>query len=131
MSVMRPAVDLSGTARLTGGPGNTSAGPYQARQVVTLAPGQSGAITFTPARRLPSGPWQATVTLVSGLTVRKATATVLFSNHRSAAWLSSATMIWTGGGLIAVLFVLFVVMARRGRRHGRPRSGSFPRSASA
>jgi hypothetical protein len=125
------AVDLSGTARLTAGPGNTSAGPYQARQVETLAPGQSGAITFLPARGLPSGPWQAAVTLVSGLTVRKATATVLFSNHQGAAWLTSATMIWTGGGLLAVLFAVLVVLARRGRRPGRPRRGSLPRSASA
>jgi hypothetical protein len=125
------AVDLAGTASLTGGPGNTSAGPYRARQVVSLAPGQSGAITFLPARRLPSGPWRATVTLVSGLTVRKATATVRFSNHQGAAWLSSSAMIWTGGGLLAALFALFVVLSRRGRRPGRPRRGSLPRSARA
>ncbi len=36
------AVDLSGTLRLTGGPGGSSAGPFLAQRVVTLAPGQSG-----------------------------------------------------------------------------------------
>lgn len=125
------AVDLNGTAVLTAGPGGTSAGPYHARQVLTLAPGQSGAIRFAPARRLPNGPWKATVKLISGLTVSKASATILFSNHKSAAWLSSATMIWTGGGLLAALFAVLVILARRGRRPGRPRRGSVPRSASA
>ena len=46
------AVDLDGTARLTGGPGGTSAGPYPARQVVTIAPGQSYPVSFLPGRRL-------------------------------------------------------------------------------
>ena len=35
------AVDLYGTARLTGGPGGTSAGPFPIHQVITVAPGQS------------------------------------------------------------------------------------------
>ena len=48
------AIDLDGTARLTGGPGGTSAGPYPARQVVTIAPGQSYPVSFLPGRRLPA-----------------------------------------------------------------------------
>ena len=47
------AVDLDGTARLTRGPGGTSAGPYPVHQVVTIAPGQSYPVTFIPGRRLP------------------------------------------------------------------------------
>jgi hypothetical protein len=62
------AVDLSGTARLTGGPGNTSAGPFRAQQIITLAPGQSGNLTFGPPKSLPNGPWRASITVLSGLT---------------------------------------------------------------
>jgi hypothetical protein len=50
------AVDLSGTARLSGGPGDTSAGPFAEQQIITLAPGQSGNVTFAPPRSLPNGP---------------------------------------------------------------------------
>lgn len=116
------AVDLSGTARLTGGPGGTVAGPFGARQVLTLAPGQSGSITFTPSKRLPAGPWRATVKLTSGLTTRKASATVLFSGHKGSAWLSSAAMIWSGSGLmLAVLALLTVLVRRRAPAHARAR----------
>ncbi len=73
------AVDLDGTVRLTGGPGGTSAGPFSAQQVTTLAPGQSWTMTFAPANRIPNGPWTATITLVSGLTARTAAATIQFS----------------------------------------------------
>jgi hypothetical protein len=73
------AVDLDGTVRLTGGPGSTSAGPFAAQQVTTLAPGQSWTMTFAPGSRIPNGPWTATITLVSGLTARTATATIEFS----------------------------------------------------
>jgi hypothetical protein len=74
------AVDLDGTVRLAGGPGGTSAGPFSAQQVTTLAPGQSWTMTFAPGPRIPTGPWTATITLVSGLTRRTAAATIQFSS---------------------------------------------------
>ena len=74
------AVDLSGTARLSGGPGDIDAGPLTEQRVITLAPGQSGNVTFAPPRSLPDGSWRAKVTLVSGLTTATATATVVFSS---------------------------------------------------
>ena len=56
------AVDLDGTPRLTGGPGGTSAGPYPAHRVVTIAPGQSSRVSFLPgpqpARRALARPHQ-------------------------------------------------------------------------
>ena len=56
------AVNLDGTARLTGGPGGTRAGPYPAHQVVTIAPGQSYPVSFLPgpqpARRALARPHQ-------------------------------------------------------------------------
>jgi hypothetical protein len=72
------AVDLDGTLRLTDGPGSTSAGPFPSQQIVTLAPGQPGNMSFAPPKSLPVGPWQAEVTLVSGITSSVATGTVQF-----------------------------------------------------
>jgi hypothetical protein len=72
------AVDLDGTLRLTDGPGGTSAGPFPSQQIVTLAPGQPGNMSFAPHKSLPVGPWRAEVTLVSGITTSVATGTVQF-----------------------------------------------------
>jgi len=120
------AVDLNGTARLLDGPGNTSAGPLRARQVLTLAPGQSGAETFVPRKRLPDRPWRAVVTMTSGLTTRKASATILFSRHHVSGLLSPTGMIWTGSGLMLALLVAIAVMVRRGRRPRRAHARPFP-----
>jgi hypothetical protein len=120
------AVDLSGTVRLADGPGGTTAGPFPVQQVVTLAPGQSMPIRFVPPRTLPAGPWQAKVTLVSGLTVAHALATISFSGHTpTAAWLRPGVMM-----ILAVVIILLAVggllTIRRARarglraRHSRP-----------
>jgi hypothetical protein len=108
------AVDLSGTVRLTGGPGNSSAGPFPAQQIITLAPGQSGTMTFAPPKSLPDGPWQAKVTLVSGITTSTRTQTVQFGGL-VAAPAGLGVMGWTGiaVGVIALGFVLAVVLVRR------------------
>jgi hypothetical protein len=117
----RRAIDLEGMAWLRHGPGGISAGPFRSRQTLTLAPGQSGAVRFIGGKRLPDGPWRATVKLTSGLTTRRASATIVFSNHH--AWLSPAAMIWTGGGLMIALFLVLAGLLRRGRQrrtHARP-----------
>jgi hypothetical protein len=113
------AVNLSGTVSLTDGPGGTSAGPFSARTVVTLAPGQSGTLTFRPGKRLPSGPWLATVTVVSGLNKVIASATVDFSGHvPRRTWIRTSAMFGVGGLGIAGLIV---VTRRRGLLAGRGR----------
>jgi hypothetical protein len=115
------AVDLSGTAKLTDGPGNISAGALTLQRVITLAPGQSGIVTFIPSRLLPLGPWLATVHLVSGLNTSAASATISFSNHAATtAWIGTAAMI--GSGTIMVILLLLVALRlRRVRRAGRGR----------
>jgi hypothetical protein len=107
------AVDLDGTMRLTGGPGSTSAGPFSAQQVTTLAPGQSWTMTFAPANRIPNGPWTATVTLTSGLTKRTATATIQFSNSPLNTGWTTHLPIMTGAAAIIALLALAGLRLRR------------------
>ena len=110
------AVDLNGTVSLTAGPGGTSAGPFPGKQIITLAPGQSGPMSFTPPKSLPDGPWQAKVTMVSGLTVATRTETIDFGVLASSAGLPM--MAWAGIALalILVLVIAFFVV-RHARRH--------------
>ena len=112
------AVDLNGTARLAGGPGNSNAGPFRAQQIITLSPGQSGNVTFAPLRSLPNGPWQAKVTLVSGLTAATATATVVFS-VASQAGLSMVSWLGLALGVLAVAVGVALILAHRARRRRR------------
>ncbi len=104
------AVDLDGAARLTGGPGNTAAGPFRSQQIITLAPGQSGNMTFGPPKSLPNGPWQVTVTLVSGLNTAAATASIQFAalvpSHPGL-----SLMAWLGITLAALAVVIIAVTA--------------------
>ena len=114
------AVDVSGTVRLTHGPGGTSAGPFSLQRVVTLAPGQSQPVTFAPPRSLPNGPWLASIKLVSGMTVERASATISFSPMAATSlWLKPVTMIWVGA--IAALILVGLGIGWRSRRVQRPR----------
>jgi hypothetical protein len=108
------AVDLDGTVRLTGGPGGTSAGPFPSQQIITLAPGQSGNMSFAPPKSLPDGPWQAKVTLVSGITTGTATGTVQFG-VLAAAGIHLGLMAWGGIGLgvVALSLGLAAILVRR------------------
>jgi hypothetical protein len=77
------AVDVTGYLKLTGGPGDLSAGPYQ-EPGITLAPGQSEPIRVFLDKQLPDGPWQARIDLTSGITQRNAEATIDFPPTGSA-----------------------------------------------
>ena len=116
------AVDVSGSVRLTAGPGGTSAGPFLARGI-TLAPGQSGNVTFAPPKGLPNGPWQASVSLISGVTTVTATASVQFAGIMVAATASGglSLMAWLGIALgavvIAAVGALVLVRGAARRRH--------------
>jgi hypothetical protein len=112
------AIDLRGSLRLTDGPGNTSSGPYPAKAIVTLAPGQSWNMTFAPPRSLPDGSWLATITMVSGLTTASATTTVQLAALVAApAGLSGMRAIWLAlGGLVLVLVIVMGSYALLRRR---------------
>jgi hypothetical protein len=73
-------------------------------------------VTFIPGRRLPSGPWRATITLTSGFTRRSASATILFAPYlASSLWTRPSTMIW-GVVVIAALVLLILIPVRRARQ---------------
>jgi hypothetical protein len=112
------AIDLSGRARLTRGPGGTSSGPFPVQRSVTLAPGQSWNMTFAVPRSLPGGSWRVKVTLASGLTTATATATIQLSSIMATQAAMSATQwIWLAlGGLVIALVVAVGWYARQYRR---------------
>jgi hypothetical protein len=72
------ALDISGTLQLSAGPGGLRAGPFPATLGVTLAIGDTEPITITLDSRLPAGPWDAQVTLHSGLVATSAHSTITF-----------------------------------------------------
>ena len=110
------AVDLDGSARLTDGPGNSSAGPFPAQQIITLAPGQTGNMTFAPPKKLPTGSWRVTISLVSGITTCTATATIRFTPVLVAqAGLPGMAWIWIALGVLVL--ALAVVMVRYALQH--------------
>jgi hypothetical protein len=63
----RRPIGVGGSARLTGGPGGSGAGPFPARRLVMLRPGQAAGMVIALGKGLARGRWHAHVTLVSGL----------------------------------------------------------------
>jgi hypothetical protein len=78
------ALDMSGTLKLSQGPGGLSAGPFPASLGTTLGIGQTEPVTVLLDRALPDGPWLATLDLRSGLLRRRVQGTILFPSHASA-----------------------------------------------
>ncbi|HEY0248764.1 MAG TPA: hypothetical protein VGC45_10945 [Gryllotalpicola sp.] len=121
------AIDLSGTLSLSGGPAGLNAGPFPTERIVTLAPGAKGNVTVPLSASLPRGPWDAKLTLSSGLLSQSIAATVTLpaAGHRATtvapAGLSGRELAWIIGGGIAVLIILIaagilVAWAIRSRR---------------
>jgi hypothetical protein len=79
------ALDMSGTLQLSDGPGALSAGPFPAELGRTLAIGDTHSVTITLDEVLPAGPWDAQLTLRSGLIERNAAATISFPGSGLAA----------------------------------------------
>jgi hypothetical protein len=72
------AVDVSGSLKLSDGPGGLSAGPFQVSAGRTIEPGGRTQVSVLLDQRLPVGPWQAELSLTSGLITRTATAVITF-----------------------------------------------------
>jgi hypothetical protein len=72
------ALDLSGTLRLSAGPGALSAGPFPATLGTTLGIGETEPVSIILDKQVPAGPWDAKITLQSGVLQRSAQATITF-----------------------------------------------------
>jgi hypothetical protein len=116
------AVDLTGTLTMSSVTGQLTAGPYSAQLRATLAPGQSEPVWFVLTSQVTNGPWNATVTLHSGLTQQAFRAQITFPRnpgaappapaHRSSGGLN-LVMILAGAILIALLAALIITYRRR------------------
>jgi hypothetical protein len=124
------ALDITGTLTLSDGPASSSAGPFRVATAATLAPGQAGLATVLLDPRLPDGPWQAHVTLVSGVTRREVTATITFPKSGAASQqIKPASYYWTIGLTLVILALTALILYAR-RRRRRTRAAPTPQSLS-
>ena len=117
------ALDLSGELKLTDGPAGLSAGPFPATLGVTLAPGDSSPVTILLDRQIPDGPWQAALTLKSGLLEQTTKATLTFPASEGSLEATAAEggfrwwLVALGGtGLLVAVLALLLLHRRRPRR---------------
>ena len=126
-------MDLTGTLIMSSVTGVLTAGPYPAQLGTTLAPGQSEPVWFVLTDQVGDGPWNATVTLRSGLNQQTFRAQITFphapgSGPAAAAHPASSgigvDMVLIGAILVVLLAALatLVIMAYRRRRHHRHNS---------
>jgi hypothetical protein len=127
------AVDLAGTLTMSSVTGALTAGPYPAQLGTTLAPGQSEPVSFVLTSQMADGPWNATVTLGSGLNKQAFRAQITFPRAGTAP-VPAARPASGGFGIVPVLAgAIFIVLLaalgaliishRRRRNHGN-RSGA-------
>jgi hypothetical protein len=118
------ALDMSGELRLTDGPGGLTAGPYPAQLGTTLGIGQTEEVHVFLDPRIPAGPWNAHLTLHSGLLTRSAKATITFPATFGAQGSAVPAvpdrgrqiLLPIGGGLLLLLLIafgLFFIYKRR------------------
>jgi hypothetical protein len=116
------ALDLLGTLTLNDGPGGLTAGPYPVNMSITLGVGETEQVSVSLDPRIPAGPWNAELTLISGLVERTARAQLTFPDSGMSAPVPAqeSSTIWTfaplmvaGVVLIGLLGVLMWLMRRR------------------
>jgi hypothetical protein len=109
------ALDMNGTLRLRNGPGGLSAGPYPADLGVTLAIGDTEPVEIALDKRLPAGPWDAQVTLRSGLLDRSRRATITFPGAAASSSGPHLVVLGVLGllGLLLALAGLLIVRVRK------------------
>jgi hypothetical protein len=107
-------LDVGGTLTLADGPGGLRAGPIPVTLGTALKPRESGTLTVRLDKRLPVGPWRATLRLRSGTSQRVAVATLTFPQPAVAATPSgSRHAILVIGGLLVLLLAIAAAARRR------------------
>jgi hypothetical protein len=123
------ALDLVGHMDLSAGPGGVRAGPFPATLGTSLAIGDTEPVTILLARALPAGPWDATVTLRSGLLERSANATISFPDAGAAPPVATASpgrsspglaLVSVLAGAVALVGTVATWLWRHARRRPRP-----------
>jgi hypothetical protein len=102
---------MNGILKLLAGPGGLSAGPYPATLGTTLAIGHTEPVTIILDKQLPAGPWDAQITLRSGLVERSAHAILTFPDAGAAPAVKAEPVRpgWLYPG-IAGLVILFMLL---------------------
>lgn len=116
------ALDMNGTLELSGGPGGLSAGPFPVSTGSTLPIDGTQSVSTVLDKQLPAGPWDATITLTSGLVERTATATITFPDSGTAP--AVATEVpgsrWPYPALVGLGAALLLGLTVLLRAHRRP-----------
>jgi hypothetical protein len=107
------ALDMSGTLKLSSGPGGLNAGPFAANLGTTLAIGATEPIIIMLDKQIPDGPWHALVSLRSGLLQRSAQATISFPSTGTPSSSYLAYLVIAG---LVILLLVGTVAARLSRR---------------
>lgn len=118
------ALDLGGELNLTDGPGGLSGGPFSAELGTTLGVDEVAPVTIVLDKELPNGPWQANLTLKSGILERSASAEITFPDSGAGPAVpvkpADSSNPWPlVAGAVAVMLLLgaliFAMLRRRGR----------------
>lgn len=117
------ALDVLGSLALSEGPSGLSAGPFPTENATTLAPGDEGQVVVTLEDGFPAGPWQAVLTLHSGLIEHDITAEITFPSASQTVTMATGNSLNAWPIVIASLSVLalltIVTMTWAGRRRQR------------
>ncbi len=105
------ALDLSGSLRLTAGPGDLRAGPFPATLGTTLGIDDTEPVTIVLDSQVPAGPWTTRITLRSGLIERSNVSRITFPKGVAAATGSDTTGRTTLAAVLAALVLLLVMVA--------------------
>lgn len=119
------ALDLSGSLKLENGPGDLSAGPFNVTLGTTLEIGGTEPVRVELDKALPAGPWDAKLTLKSGLLEDGAEATITFPEAGSSGVVKPSGSSNRGVIALAVLVAIVAALfrffyARRRRDEGEP-----------
>lgn len=115
------ALDPRGTITLSGGPGGISTAPVEVG-ADSIAPGGSGAVTFTLDEAIPSGPWTAAITVTSGLVSKSSNATLTFPDQGTVTAEEDPSdsgvpvWIWALAVLVVIAIAAAIVVAIRRRK---------------